>query len=143
LQVSCIFGLKKRNHVYSHILFGLVVGRCSHLLRKVLGQVLNWRWYWRYNVGLRVLVCTYQVMMHAIYPSKPVKWTVWSAEKILQVNIRIWNETDMKTRGTEYKTQIWIQPATPTWFLTKLPKSNDGKKAASLTNVAGKLYLHT
>jgi hypothetical protein len=47
-------------------------------------------------------------------------------------------KTDMKTNGTEYKTQIWIHAATPTWFLTKVPKTYDKGKTASSTNVAGK-----
>jgi hypothetical protein len=52
-------------------------------------------------------------------------------------------KTDMKTSGTEKKTHIWIYAALPTWFLTKAPKTYDGEKTASSTNVDGKtVYLH-
>jgi hypothetical protein len=44
----------------------------------------------------------------------------------------------------EQKTQLWIQAAIPTWFLTKVPKTYDGEKTASSTNVDGKTgYLPT
>jgi hypothetical protein len=44
----------------------------------------------------------------------------------------------MKTSGTEQRTQILIHTAMPTLFLTKSPKTYNGEKTASLTNVAGK-----
>jgi hypothetical protein len=50
----------------------------------------------------------------------------------------------MKTSGTEWKMQIWIHAAMPTWVLTKGPKTCDGEKTASSTNIAGKIgSLHT
>jgi hypothetical protein len=39
----------------------------------------------------------------------------------------------MKTSGTEEKAQVWIHKSTPTWFLTKEPKTYDGENAASST----------
>jgi hypothetical protein len=47
-------------------------------------------------------------------------------------------KTDRKTSGTEQRNQIWIYIAIPTLFLTKAPKSYDGEKTASSTNVVGK-----
>jgi hypothetical protein len=44
-------------------------------------------------------------------------------------------KTDIKTSGTVQRTQLWIHAA---WFLTKSPKTYNGEKTASSTNVAGK-----
>jgi hypothetical protein len=33
---------------------------------------------------------------------------------------------------------VWIHAAMPNWFLTKSPKTYNGEKTASSTNVAGK-----
>jgi hypothetical protein len=43
----------------------------------------------------------------------------------------------MKTSGTEQRTQISIHTAMPTLFLTKGPKTYNGQKAASSTNIVG------
>jgi hypothetical protein len=48
------------------------------------------------------------------------------------------HKTDIKTSGTEQKTRTWVHTATPTFFLTKVPKSYDGEYTASSTSVAGK-----
>jgi hypothetical protein len=45
--------------------------------------------------------------------------------------------------GTEYKIQLWIHNAGPTWFLTKEPKTYNREKTASSINVSGKLDMHT
>jgi hypothetical protein len=44
-------------------------------------------------------------------------------------------------RPMEQKTQIWIHTARPTWFLTNVPKTYNGEKTASSTNVAEKNWL--
>jgi hypothetical protein len=44
----------------------------------------------------------------------------------------------MKTSRTEERNQIRIHTAMHTLFLTKTPKTYDGEKTASSTNVAGK-----
>jgi hypothetical protein len=44
----------------------------------------------------------------------------------------------MKSSGTEYRTRIRIHTAMPTLFLTKVPKTYDGEKTDSSTNIAGK-----